>query len=212
MAAPSEVEVPRPSSSSTTSERGVALRSIVAVSDSSTMKVDWPAMMWSRAPMRTKQASIGDRVSSSAGTHAPTCAMMAPRDTWRSSVDLPPMLGPVRSMNGGAPAPPRRMSLGTNTPSRPLMPAGWHRALASNTGRSLRTNLGRQTGVWLAAAAWARLASASSWLAADTAALHSAELSLNCEIMPARMPPMAFSRPSCAASFSLTSSCSSGLM
>lgn len=52
---------------------GTAHRSIVAVSDSSTMKVDWPAMMWSRAPMRTKQASIGDRVSSSAGTHAPTC-------------------------------------------------------------------------------------------------------------------------------------------
>jgi hypothetical protein len=28
------------------------------------------------------------------------------------------------------------MSFGTNTPSRPVMPAGWHSALASNTGRS----------------------------------------------------------------------------
>lgn len=51
---------------------GAGHLSIDAVSESSTMKVDCPDMMWSRAPMRTKTASMGERVTDSAGTQAPT--------------------------------------------------------------------------------------------------------------------------------------------
>ena len=46
--------------------------SMEAVSESSTKKVDWPAMIWSRAPMRTNTASAGDSRSAFAGTQPPT--------------------------------------------------------------------------------------------------------------------------------------------
>ncbi|RYR01799.1 hypothetical protein Ahy_B06g080669 isoform B [Arachis hypogaea] len=103
MACPSEVEVPRPSSSRATNELRVAedcihhqthleyeyfnqikfiylidlkyrgLTSIVAVSESSVKNVLWPAMILSLAPMRTKIRSTGDKSKLSAGTSAPTC-------------------------------------------------------------------------------------------------------------------------------------------
>ena len=81
MAAPSEVAVPLPSSSSATKLAGVARLSAAAVSASSTKKVDCPDMTSSLAPMRTKIASTGVRVREWAGTHAPTCAIKAARHT-----------------------------------------------------------------------------------------------------------------------------------
>jgi hypothetical protein len=59
----------------------VAHASMAAVSDSSTKKVDWPIMMWSFAPMRTKIASAGESVTAAAGSHAPTCASSVARHT-----------------------------------------------------------------------------------------------------------------------------------
>ena len=112
--------------------------SMVAVSESSTMKVDCPAMMWSLAPMRTWTASMGESRRDSAGTQAPTCAMTAESDTCRSSVDLPPMLAPVSSMKGAEPSPPMAMSLGTKQPWRPVSPAGWQSDLASKKGFSAK--------------------------------------------------------------------------
>jgi len=82
IAAPSDVAVPRPSSSRATRLAGVALLRAAAVSASSTKKVDWPDMTSSLAPMRTKIASTGVRVREWAGTHAPTWAMRAARHTF----------------------------------------------------------------------------------------------------------------------------------
>jgi hypothetical protein len=59
----------------------VAERSMHAVSESSTRKVDWPSMMWSLAPMRTNTASTGDSDTHSAGIQAPTCARMVAMQT-----------------------------------------------------------------------------------------------------------------------------------
>ena len=81
-----------------------------------------------------------------------TCAMRAARQHWRSIVDLPPMLGPLSTMNGGRPVsvplpdvlpvlpPPREMSLGTKEPPRPGMPACQVcvRAKSGECGGSLR--------------------------------------------------------------------------
>ena len=86
--------------------------------------MDWPAMMLSLAPMRTKIASAAVIENEAAGTSAPTCAMIAARHTCRISVDLPPMLGPVRSRNGASPPPPSLVSLGTN--DSPAASAGAH--------------------------------------------------------------------------------------
>mmetsp|Transcript_13102 Transcript_13102/g.55323 ORF Transcript_13102/g.55323 Transcript_13102/m.55323 type:complete len:348 (+) Transcript_13102:584-1627(+) len=88
------------------------------------MNVDWPAMMLSLAPMRTKIASAAVIVNEAAGTSAPTCAMIAARHACRISVDLPPMLGPVRSRNGASSPPPSLVSLGTN--DSPDASAGAH--------------------------------------------------------------------------------------
>ena len=111
MAAPSEVEVPRPNSSRATRLRLVARFRADAVSVSSTKNVDckpdicwchafqyyqkrlgadccclltrtWPEMMKSRAPVRTKMASTGVSSSDLAGTQAPTWASKAARHTW----------------------------------------------------------------------------------------------------------------------------------
>jgi len=62
-----------------------------------------------------------------------TCASTAARHTCRSSVLLPPMFGPVSSMNPAL-SPPRETSFGTNDPqAAPAMPAGCLSCCALNT-------------------------------------------------------------------------------
>lgn len=60
MATPSYVDVPRPSSSMSTSEWRVAFRKTIAASFISTIKVDSPVMILSRAPIRVKMRSVGE--------------------------------------------------------------------------------------------------------------------------------------------------------
>jgi diguanylate cyclase (GGDEF)-like protein len=74
---PSNVEVPRPTSSSTTSERRVALARIEAVSRISTMKVLSPRATLSLAPTRERIRSTTPMRAAFAGTYAPICARIA---------------------------------------------------------------------------------------------------------------------------------------
>jgi hypothetical protein len=67
-ARPSKVLVPRPISSISTSECGVAVCRICAASVISSMKVDWALARSSAAPMRVWMASIGPRRQAAAGT------------------------------------------------------------------------------------------------------------------------------------------------
>src|SRR2546425_1237358 len=60
MLRPSKVAVPRPISSSTTSDRGVAVCRMFAVSCISTINVEWPRAMLSDAPTRAKIRSTSD--------------------------------------------------------------------------------------------------------------------------------------------------------
>lgn len=71
MERPSKVAVPRPISSRMTRDFSVAWFRIRAVSDISTMKVDWPRERSSLAPTRQKIRSTMPMVAESAGTHAP---------------------------------------------------------------------------------------------------------------------------------------------
>ena len=84
---------------------------LLPTSLSSTMNVDCPAMMRSLAPILVKILSTGRILQQAAGTYAPifarrsggggrarggrTCAMMTAMHVCRSSVDFPPMFGPV---------------------------------------------------------------------------------------------------------------------
>mmetsp|Transcript_21648 Transcript_21648/g.60053 ORF Transcript_21648/g.60053 Transcript_21648/m.60053 type:complete len:228 (-) Transcript_21648:1265-1948(-) len=212
MAAPSRVAVPRPSSSNATSDLLVALWSIAAVSASSTKNVDWPVMMWSLAPMRTKMASTGERVRLSAGTQPPICASKAARHTCRSSVLFPPMLGPVRTMKAGCSGPPRDTSLGTKEPSKPGSPEGWRSPLASNTGGPLTacacaggSSFGLHTEPSALRAWAAKLMSASSSATASTALTHSSRSSTKRRTMPCSTTLSAASRSSSASRSSLDS-------
>ena len=83
MAMPSNVLVPRPTSSSTTRLRRVAERTMVAASIISTMNVLRPAAMSSCAPMRVKMRSITPMRATSAGTKLPTWAINTISATWR---------------------------------------------------------------------------------------------------------------------------------
>ena len=76
----------------------MARRRIRAVWASSTMNVLIPAAASSLAPMRTKTASTGVSSIASAGTQQPICAMMVSSPTERTSELLPPMFGPVTTM------------------------------------------------------------------------------------------------------------------
>lgn len=67
-AMPSYEDVPRPSSSRMTRDRGVASERIFLVSDSSTKKVDWAANMLSLAPRRDMIRSMGVRRAERQGT------------------------------------------------------------------------------------------------------------------------------------------------
>ena len=138
------------------------LTSINAVSESSVKNVLWPAMIWSLAPIRTKIRSTGDNSKLSAGTSAPTWkepsrwkpqnktqlhnknhknitwAKITAKQTWRRSVDFPPMLGPVRRMKLGWPEPPIIISLGTKVPlpKESLLRTGCPRLFAEKHGTS----------------------------------------------------------------------------
>jgi hypothetical protein len=82
-ASPSKVEVPRPISSISTSERGPAAARIVAASVISTMKVERPPARSSEAPIRVKIRSIGPISQARAGTKLPQCASSAISATCR---------------------------------------------------------------------------------------------------------------------------------
>lgn len=121
--------------------------------------------------------------------------------TCRRRVDFPPMFGPVRSMNGGAPAAsPRQVSLGTNDPPEAMVAPewrhGWRNPLAySHWGGSEAlgvppaapepagkprgfgaggVNVGRHMGESEVRLAPARLLRASNWAMALMAAVHAA--------------------------------------
>ena len=95
---PSNVEVPRPISSSTMSDFGVALLRMFAASCISTRNVERPRERSSPAPMRVNTLWSAPRRIDAAGTKLPACAITAIVATWRMYVDLPAMLGPVMSM------------------------------------------------------------------------------------------------------------------
>jgi len=110
---PSKVEVPRPISSRTTRLRDVISCRIAAVSDISTMNVDWPAARLSLAPMRVKMRSTSGIRADAAGTKQPQWASSTISAVWRRNVDLPAMLGPVITISRRLSS-PRRQSLATN--------------------------------------------------------------------------------------------------
>ena len=66
--------MPRPISSSTSSDRGVALLQMAAVSSISTMKVLRPAAISSCAPTRAKMRSTSPSRARAAGTKPPIWA------------------------------------------------------------------------------------------------------------------------------------------
>jgi hypothetical protein len=82
-ARPSNVLVPRPISSRMTSDAGVALFKMRAVSTISTMKVDWPRAISSAAPTRAKMRSAGANRIARAGTHEPVWASSTSSAVWR---------------------------------------------------------------------------------------------------------------------------------
>ena len=112
MATPSYVEVPRPISSRSTRLRSLAPWRIALVSLISTMNVDWPRARLSEAPTRVNSRSTTPTTARRAGTNAPICASTTHSPTWRSSVDFPAMLGPVRRIT--RPASSSVTSLGIN--------------------------------------------------------------------------------------------------
>ena len=90
--------VPRPISSNTTNDRGVAWFKIAAVSTISTMKVDWPVVRSSCSPTRVNIRSTKPMTAWVAGTKLPIWAIRVMIAACRMKVDLPAMLGPVRTM------------------------------------------------------------------------------------------------------------------
>ncbi len=61
----------------------------------STINVDSPNDILSEAPTRVNILSTNPILAESAGTKLPICAMIVMSAVWRSSADLPDMLGPV---------------------------------------------------------------------------------------------------------------------
>ena len=93
---PSYVDVPRPISSRSTSERDERLCRIMDVSSISTMKVDSPREILSEAPTRVNILSQYPMSALAAGTNEPTCAISTIRAVCLRRADLPAMFGPVR--------------------------------------------------------------------------------------------------------------------
>src|SRR5919108_749881 len=140
MARPSNVEVPRPTSSSSTRLRDVRLLRIDAVSTISTRNVDWPRARLSWAPTRVNRRSIRPSRAERAGTKAPICASTTMWPVCRRYTDLPAMLGPVRITTRASSS--RRRSFGvTGSPER-ASSTGWRPSTisrappASTTGRT----------------------------------------------------------------------------
>mmetsp|Transcript_3946 Transcript_3946/g.10646 ORF Transcript_3946/g.10646 Transcript_3946/m.10646 type:complete len:299 (+) Transcript_3946:454-1350(+) len=92
---PSEVDVPRPSSSTMTRERSVAVFRMHEASSISAMKVEIPRSCMSEAPTRHMIESKTGSVALLHGTKQPTWFRSAIRATERMYVLFPPMLGPV---------------------------------------------------------------------------------------------------------------------
>ena len=92
MEMPSYVEVPRPSSSNSISDRRLILLSMDAASFISTMNVDSPSEMLSEAPTRVNTLSTMPICAESAATKQPVWAMITFSAVWRSRADLPDML------------------------------------------------------------------------------------------------------------------------
>ncbi|OQC71357.1 MAG: hypothetical protein BWX45_01194 [Deltaproteobacteria bacterium ADurb.Bin002] len=122
---PSNVEVPRPTSSRMTRLRGVASVRICAVSIISTINVLWPLTRLSDAPIRVKILSTTPMRAREAGTKLPICARSTIRATCRIYVDFPAMLGPVMTSRRFC-RKSSSVSLGTN-PSflRAASTTGW---------------------------------------------------------------------------------------
>ncbi len=114
-ARPSKVEVPLPTSSRMSSERGVAWCRIRAHSAISTMKVLWPRARSSAAPTRVKSRSTTPMRARVAGTNDPVCANTAISATWRMAVLFPAMFGPVSTISRFSAS--SSTSLGTKGPS-----------------------------------------------------------------------------------------------
>ena len=83
MARPSNVAVPRPTSSSRTRLRGVAVFRMLAASVISTMNVERPRARLSEAPMRVKMRSKMGSWARAAGTKLPIWAIKAISAAWR---------------------------------------------------------------------------------------------------------------------------------
>mmetsp|Transcript_70349 Transcript_70349/g.198525 ORF Transcript_70349/g.198525 Transcript_70349/m.198525 type:complete len:201 (+) Transcript_70349:666-1268(+) len=95
MPKPSDVDVPRPSSSTMTSDFSVAVLRMQAASSISAMKVEIPRSCMSEAPTRHMTASKIGRTALWQGTKLPIWFSSTMRATDRMYVLFPPMLGPV---------------------------------------------------------------------------------------------------------------------
>ena len=95
---PSNVLVPRPTSSSRMSDLGVALFRMFAASFISTRNVLSPAAKLSEAPTRVNILSTIPMVAASAGTKLPTWASKTIKPVWRRIILLPAIFGPVMIM------------------------------------------------------------------------------------------------------------------
>mmetsp|Transcript_720 Transcript_720/g.3022 ORF Transcript_720/g.3022 Transcript_720/m.3022 type:complete len:240 (+) Transcript_720:835-1554(+) len=204
MAVPSAVAVPLPSSSSATREFVVARRSIAPVSLSSTMNVDCPPAKLSLAPMRTKTASIAVISNLAAGTSAPTCAMIAAKQTCLRYVDLPPMFGPVMRQKPGC-LPPSLASFGTNARAREDA-HGCDRptdsSVAGSPSRGCGCTFGVQTApqeAYISSLTTAKEARTSMIAPTLAAACHSEAFSQNFATIRRNTPASASSRASSAA-------------
>ena len=168
-------------------ESRVAERRMTDASAHSTKKVDSPAWIRSPAPPnRANTASAGLNTQLCAGTGAPICARTTATHVARSSVDLPPMFGPVKSIAGGSlrsfPAFPSATSFGTTASPTPSLDDavtahGCQRSFASNVASSPSarvTNEGRHIGLLIppSRAKLANALTASSVAHAAAAAVH----------------------------------------
>mmetsp|Transcript_26384 Transcript_26384/g.88712 ORF Transcript_26384/g.88712 Transcript_26384/m.88712 type:complete len:240 (-) Transcript_26384:1044-1763(-) len=176
MAVPSQVEVPRPTSSMQMSDRDVARRTSWAVSRISRWNVDSPARASSQAPTRaiTRSRTVS-LAPASAGTNDPTCASTAATAAARTSVDLPPMFGPERRSMSAA-DPPTVTSLQMTSPPNASR-HGCAPPRISMKDSAPSTTRARQKPSRLET--WARASSASSAATQATAAAHRAREASN---------------------------------
>ena len=96
-AAPSRDAVPRPISSSITSERRVHSDAITATSSISWANADLPSAGTSNAPVRRKNASYRGTVADATGARRPQFASSAATSVARISDDFPAIFGAVSS-------------------------------------------------------------------------------------------------------------------